>query len=223
MNQFTIESDGKVSDEAIVKTLEHLRGDLPRLDESAVEVHMAFFRAYAVCRASLAGQYEGLGFSIPRLNTLRHLYQAGEAGMTMTELSAYLEASVPSTMRLVSVLEAEGLLRRSTAEHDRRVTFVHLTEAGLETMRELLPSVMDIWSELWSSLNDMEKRTLSHLLAKVRMNLLSRFIGYESLLPYKIEARRGARRHGSGKPPARSSLEAGTPPESAGDEGHGAI
>ena len=71
---------------------------------------------------------------------------------------------------------------------------MQLTDAGIEKMRELLPPMIDMWSELWSGLNDMEKRTLSHLLAKMRMNLLSRFIGYESLLPYKMDVRRSASR-----------------------------
>jgi MarR family transcriptional regulator, 2-MHQ and catechol-resistance regulon repressor len=191
---FAILEDGKLNDLTIQKTIEQLRETMP-LNESAVEAHLALFRAYAVCFASLASRYEDLGLSVPRLDTLRWLYLAVENKLTITELSAHLEASLASVMRMVQALETEGWVRRYQSSVDRRVTVVELTDAGRQKCAEVLPQAMAIWSEMWSGLNDGEKATLSHLLAKFRINLLSRYIGHESLLPYKIEDQK--RRHGA--------------------------
>jgi DNA-binding MarR family transcriptional regulator len=187
VNNYTIRDDGKLSDETIHRTIRQLDQDVPSLDHLAVEAHLALFRASGVFRAALASKYEQLGFSVPRLNTLRLLYHAQDHRMTMTDLSAYLETTIASTMRLVGALEEEGWVSRTRAKRDRRVTVVSLTAAGLERTRAILPVMAEIWSEMWDGLSDIEKRTLSHLLAKFRLNLLSRFIGYESLLPYKLE------------------------------------
>ena len=187
MQQFTILNDGKLSDATVQKTIEQLRVEIGSLDEPAVEAHLSLFRAYAVCFASLATRYEDLGLSVPRLNTLRWLYLAPDNRLTITELSAHLEASLASVMRMVQALQGEGWVTRLQSEVDRRVTIVELTEAGREKCATVLPEAMAIWSEMWSGLTNAEKATLSHLLAKFRMNLLNRYIGHESLLPYKIE------------------------------------
>ncbi|HLF77982.1 MAG TPA: MarR family transcriptional regulator [Dehalococcoidia bacterium] len=193
MNNYTVQEDGKLSDETINRTIERLYEDVSALDHIAVEAHMALSRASGVFRAALASEYESLGFSVPRLNSLRLLYHADGYRMTITELSAYLETSVPSTTHLVNALEEEGWVRRLQDEHDRRVTLVELTEAGVERTRALLPHMTEIWSDMWCGLSDTEKAVLSHLLAKFRLNLLSRYIGFERLLPYKLKKRQGRR------------------------------
>ncbi|HWO74214.1 MAG TPA: hypothetical protein VNN21_11730, partial [Dehalococcoidia bacterium] len=72
---------------------------MPGLDAAAAELQLSLFKVHAMYRAALAAGYERLGVSVPRANLLRHLYFREGRRMTLTELSAYLESSLPSTMR----------------------------------------------------------------------------------------------------------------------------
>ncbi|HEX5367916.1 MAG TPA: MarR family transcriptional regulator [Dehalococcoidia bacterium] len=192
MQQFTILNDGRLADSVVLKSIESLREDVPQLSESAVECHMMLFRTYAAYFTAISERYEELGLSHARFNMLRWLHHADGNRLTITELGAGLEASVPNVIRLVQALEADGWIRRQQSPSDRRVVFVELTEDGHRRFRELLPRALELWEEVQSGLSNEEQVMLSHLLAKLRMSLLSRYIGRD-LVSYRIEARRRKR------------------------------
>jgi DNA-binding MarR family transcriptional regulator len=194
MQEFTILENGRLTDAIVLKTMELLREDVPQLDPTSVEAHMTLFRAYGVFFAAVSSRYEDLGLSHSRFNMLRWLYHAEDQRLSMTELGARLEASVPNVIRMVQALEADGWVRRIEGTEDRRVRFVQLTEEGRERFRLLLPRAVDIWEEVWSGLTGEEMEMLSHLLAKLRVSLLSRYLGSDDLVTYKLEARQRRRR-----------------------------
>lgn len=150
---------------------------------------MMLFRAYAAYFTTVSTMYEELGLSHARFNMLRWLYHAREHRLTMTELGASLEASVPNVIRMVQGLETDDWVRRVPSEQDRRVMYVELTTNGLERFKRLLPQAIDIWQKLQQGLSSDEQALLSHLLSKLRMSLLSRYIGRD-LLAYRIERRK---------------------------------
>jgi MarR family 2-MHQ and catechol resistance regulon transcriptional repressor len=189
VQQFTILENGQISDAAVLNSIEALREDVPNLDETAVEAHMMLFRAYAAYFTTVSTMYEELGLSHARFNMLRWLYHAREHRLTMTELGASLEASVPNVIRMVQGLETDDWVRRVPSEQDRRVMYVELTTNGLERFKRLLPQAIDIWQKLQQGLSSDEQALLSHLLSKLRMSLLSRYIGRD-LLAYRIERRK---------------------------------
>jgi DNA-binding MarR family transcriptional regulator len=189
VQQFTILESGKISDASVLKSLEDLRVDVPGLDDTAVEAHMMMFRAYAAYFTTISTMYEELGLSHARFNMLRWLHHAEGHRLSMTELGAALEASIPNVIRMVQGLESDGWVRRVPSEIDRRVMFVELTSDGHSRFRKLLPQAVDMWQEAQKGLSTEEQTLLSHLLAKLRLNLLSRFIGRD-LLSYRIEHRR---------------------------------
>lgn len=200
---YTLEN-GRLSDGVVLRSIAKLRQDVPDLDETAVEAHMTVFRAYAAYFDAVSGQYERLGLSHARFNMLRWLYHAEACRLSISELGARLEASIPNVMRMVQALEAEGWVRRLANEADRRVTFVEMTEAGLQRFRVLLPEALRIWQEVQSGLTRPEQALLSHLLTKLRMSLLTRYIGRDSLVQYRLEEqrrRRGRRGHGDTSTP----------------------
>jgi DNA-binding MarR family transcriptional regulator len=194
MQEFTILDNGRLSDAIVLKTMELLRDDVPRLDPTAVEAHMTLFRAYGVFFAAVSARYEELGLSHSRFNMLRWLYHADDGRLSMTDLGARLEASVPNVIRMVQALEVDGWVRRIEGTEDRRVRFVQLTEDGCERFRLLLPRAVQIWEEVWSGLSTEEMQMLSHLLAKLRVSLLSRYLGGDDLMSYRMEARRRRRK-----------------------------
>jgi DNA-binding MarR family transcriptional regulator len=193
MQQFTISHDGKLSDAHIQEVIDSLEGKVKDLDERVVEAHLSLVRATAVCNAMLSDRYEEMGLSIARVNTLRWLYLAEGHRFTLTELSARLEARIPTVLGLVKALEADDWVRREQSQQDRRVTYVHMTDTGLSRFAALLPRTIEIWSEIWSGITPNEQETLSHILAKFRMNLLSKYFRSDRLLPH-LESRRKQRK-----------------------------
>ena len=192
MQQFTILNDGRLADSVVLNAIESLKEDVPQLDENAVECHMMLFRTYAAYFTAISERCEELGLSHARFNMLRWLHHAEGNRLTITELGAGLEASVPNVIRLVQALEADGWIRRQQSPSDRRVVYVELTEDGHKRFRALLPRYTEMWEEVQSGLSTDEQVMLSHLLAKLRMSLLSRYIGRD-LVSHRIEARRRKR------------------------------
>ncbi|MCX7888302.1 MAG: MarR family transcriptional regulator [Rhodobacteraceae bacterium] len=69
------------------------------------------------------------GTTLPRFDVMAALWRRPE-GATMTELSRMLLVSNGNATAVVDRLEAEGLVRRTASESDRRTVIVGLTEAG---------------------------------------------------------------------------------------------
>src|SRR6185295_12739 len=68
------------------------------------------------------------GLSAPRLSALSVIVFAGP--IRMSDLAAAEQVRLPTTSRLVSDLEREGLVERVADEADRRVQRVQATQAG---------------------------------------------------------------------------------------------
>jgi DNA-binding MarR family transcriptional regulator len=203
--QVTILENGKLSDSVVLGSIESLRKDVPDLDDTAVEAHMTLFRAYAVYFDALSSRYEDLGLSHARFNMIRWLYHAAGNRLSMTELGAHLEASVPNVIRMVEGLQSDGWVTRVESETDRRVTYVQLTGDGLSRFRAMLPRALEIWEEVQSGLSSEEQAMLSHLLTKLRMSLLSRYMGTGDLVSFRLEKRKSRRETRTRRPAAAST------------------
>ena len=68
--------------------------------------------------------------TLPRFDVLAALYRRRD-GVTMSELSRMLLVSNGNATAVVDRLEADGLVRRTPSEADRRTVFVNLTPEGL--------------------------------------------------------------------------------------------
>lgn len=173
--EFTVSHGGRLSENSVRKTVEDFEREFPWTDDATLEIHLAFAQAFAVFSSGLARRYADLGISVPRFNALRLLYHAAEKHLTITDLGVRLGVSTASVTRLIDGLARDGWVQRENAEVDKRVTHVRLTESGEVRLAALLPSALGIWSDLWAGLTTDEKRLFSHLSARLRMSLLSRF------------------------------------------------
>jgi DNA-binding MarR family transcriptional regulator len=196
MQEFAVAADGRMTDRAVALAIEQYREEVPDADEAAIEAHMTLWRAHNVYAATLTQAYEELGLSIPRFNMLRWLYHSPGNRRSITELGAYLDASAPNVTRMVKALEETKWVRRVSSPGDRRVVLVELTDKGKEDFSALVPKAVDIWGDVWSGLSLSEKETLSHVLAKLRLSLLSRYIGPDGFFPHMLRRQRRARRGG---------------------------
>ena len=101
-----------------------------------------WIRLLGVTRAAENGLREYLRVrhdtTLPRFDVMAALYRRRE-GVTMSELSRMLLVSNGNATAVVDRLEADGLVRRTPSEVDRRTVHVALTPegtAGFETMAE---------------------------------------------------------------------------------------
>jgi DNA-binding MarR family transcriptional regulator len=200
MHQFSIDKEGRISDSGALASISELSELIPDVDPSALESHMMLFRTHAAYFTVLSSMYEEMGITHSRFNMLRWLLQADGHRLTMSELGARLEASVPNVTRMVVALEAEGWVRKYPSEADRRAVFAELTPEGMHLITALIPKANSVWKELQSGLTSDEQEILSHLLAKLRMSLFSRYLG-KDLIAFRLAAQRGRKSKVAGVPP----------------------
>jgi DNA-binding MarR family transcriptional regulator len=122
--------------------------------------------------AAAAAQYEvearlsAIGLSLAKLAALRVLSEAGES-LALTQLAERLSCVKSNITQLVDRLEADGLVQRQPAPHDRRARLATLTAAGRKACREGLRVQGAAEQDLLGRLTSAESRQLADLLTKV--------------------------------------------------------
>lgn len=87
--------------------------------------------------------------------------------VTQRELQDILEVRSGSLSEILNKVEADGFIKRSQSESDKRQLEVKLTEAGMEAAAKLTEERGHKSDELFSCLSDEEKQTLEELLNKL--------------------------------------------------------
>ena len=121
----------------------------------------AFLRAWSraaltVPRALDADLLVGQGMSLSEYIALMHLSEAPGRRLRMSDLACACALSLSGMSRIVSRLEAQGLVERERASSDGRGLNAVLTDAGLRRLRRAWPThlasvrrhMMDHLSEL---------------------------------------------------------------------------
>ncbi|RWX79126.1 MarR family transcriptional regulator [Neorhizobium lilium] len=98
---------------------------------------------------------------------------AEEDGMTPGQLAVRLGVKAPTMTRTIGRMEAQGFLERRADGADGRLTKVHLTEAGRQSVEQIGRSVSQCGALAAQGLSDKEVRTLLKLLKAVDQNLHS--------------------------------------------------
>ena len=134
------------------------------------EAHVMLLRAFM----SLTALTSGSGLSRARYNVLRILYKEPGRRLQMTDIGIGLNVSPTNVTKMVDGLERDGLVRRVRHDDDKRKTWTELTEEGVRSFEEALPKVLQFTDGVWGELSEDEKRSLVHVLAKLRMVLMTR-------------------------------------------------
>jgi DNA-binding MarR family transcriptional regulator len=108
----------------------------------------------------VAGEF---GLTPPQLFALRALDP--DNPVPMRELATQLHCDNSNVTGLVDGLEAQGLVERRSAEHDRRVRMLVVTERGVE-VRDRLGAVMKVLPAPIASLSAADQRTLRDVLRR---------------------------------------------------------
>ena len=96
---------------------------------------------------------------------LESLYHLGS--LTQGDISTKVLKSGSNMTTVVDNLERDGLVRRERNEKDRRVVNVHLTEAGQQKLKTVLPGHVAALVEEFSVLTVQEQETLGELCKKL--------------------------------------------------------
>ena len=110
------------------------------------------------------------GSTLPRFDMLSALDRAGEAGLTMGEVSRMLMVSNGNVTGLAARLKTDGLIEAMAAA-DRRVQRVRLTPTG-QTRFTTMARAHERWIEaLFADLTSAEADDLTRLLERTKRSL----------------------------------------------------
>ncbi len=106
------------------------------------------------------------GTTLPRFDVMAALYRRRE-DVTMSELSRMLLVSNGNATAVVDRLEADGLVRRTQSETDRRTVFVALTPEGLAQFERLALGHEAEVSRMFGRLSEADLDALTEILKRM--------------------------------------------------------
>ena len=187
---FTVR-DGLLTEDWAQELGEWYHGHAPERDSLSYEAHLLLAQTYKTL-TNTGRRTRGLPGG--RFGVLRVIYQAEGRRLPMNEIGRALSMSPANITKLIDGLEQEGMARRVTSEDDKRVTWAEMTPAGEPAFLATLPEAIANVDDTWSALSSEEKRLFVHLLAKLRMHLLTSDAaadGAEAVRGESIAARAG--------------------------------
>lgn len=129
-----------------------------------------WIRLLGVTRASEGSLREFLrvqhGTTLPRFDVMAALYRRRD-GVTMSELSRMLLVSNGNATTVVDRLEADGLVRRSPSDLDRRTVYVALTPEGLKAFEGLAADHEAEVDRLFAGLDEADLDRLTEILKRL--------------------------------------------------------
>src|SRR5690606_4765756 len=90
---------------------------------------------------------------------------------SMSDLAALASANLSTTTKIVYRLQEQGLVLTTTSSNDARVTNVHITEPGLEALRQSEERTAQLVERSLQGFNPAQVRKLNLQLEKLLANL----------------------------------------------------
>ena len=129
-----------------------------------------WIRLLGVTRAAENGLREYLRVrhdtTLPRFDVMAALYRRRD-GVTMSELSRMLLVSNGNATAVVDRLEADGLVRRTPSEVDRRTVHVALTAEGLAAFELMAEGHETEVARLFAALSEEELDQMTAILKRM--------------------------------------------------------
>ena len=172
MSQFEVREDGLLSERPVADLAEWYKKYCPSTDLLAFEAQFMLMRSYMSLKLDSPFELRG-GLTRARYNVLRILAQAKDERLLMTDIVQGMNVSPTNITKLVDVLVKDNYVRRVPDPQDKRKFWVELMPEGAKIFEETIPDVGDHVRELWAGISDQEKRLLIHLLARLRVNILT--------------------------------------------------
>jgi MarR family 2-MHQ and catechol resistance regulon transcriptional repressor len=126
----------------------------------------SLLRAESALRRALWSDLQRQGLSASGFSVLVLLTSAG-GELELRALRQRLRSSKASLTEVISTLQARGLVSRRRLVSDRRAASVKLTGAGREIVQTLFPEHSERVRDMFSVLDEQEKRSLMSLCRKL--------------------------------------------------------
>jgi DNA-binding MarR family transcriptional regulator len=169
---FVVGEGGLLSEPAASEQAEWYMSKCPQLDPLDFEAHIMLMRAYAALETDAPFDRRG-GLTKARYNVLRMLHGTDGNRKLMSEIVTGMNVSPTNITKLVDGLERDGYVQRAGNLNDKRKIWVELLPAGACVVEDTLPEVVRHVSGLWQGLSREDKKVLVHLLAKLRLDILT--------------------------------------------------
>lgn len=105
------------------------------------------------------------GLTVSQFGVLEALYHLGV--LNQSDLAQKLLKSTGNLTTVVDNLTRQGLVERHRCTEDRRVIYIHLTEAGRGLIESILPGHVDDVVAAFAMLNEDEQKMLGSLLRRL--------------------------------------------------------
>ena len=137
-------------------------------DKNRLRLWIRLLRATRIVEGELRERLKReFNSTLPRFDVLAALYRLRD-GMMMSDLSRYLLVSNGNVTGIVDRLAADGLVRRTHRDGDRRTSIVRLTGQGVQVF-EKMAGAHEAWiAELLGDVGAEEARRLSAMLRAFR-------------------------------------------------------
>ena len=136
-----------------------------RAEVRALDTFIKLTRCTNSVMARLAGRSTIGDLTYSQFAVLEALYHLGP--MTAGEVSQKILKSGSNLTTVIDNLERDGLVYRERDANDRRVIYVHLTEAGSSKLEAVLPGHVAALVEEFSILSVREQEMLGELCKKL--------------------------------------------------------
>jgi len=147
---------------------------LPEETKLTLRVHLRL----ATCRNLLMREarrsVERWGLTLPQFDVLAELSRAVDQGFTFVELSRLLLVTSGNLTGIVDRLEGDGLVRRETDDHDRRLVRIVLTRKGRDLAARIMPQHAQDIQALLAFMPAEQLTTLNEMLGHLRDGLRDR-------------------------------------------------
>lgn len=110
------------------------------------------------------------GISSTQYNVLRILRGAHPGGLTCSEIGNRMITADPDITRLLGRLKVRKLVRQQRDRRDRRVLWTHISEAGINLLKQIDPVIQEIPKELLRHLNEEQVAKFTELLELARQH-----------------------------------------------------
>jgi DNA-binding MarR family transcriptional regulator len=119
-------------------------------DESEVRTWIRFLATHSAITRELEARLMGAhGLTLSDYDVLVQLARAPEKKLRNIELANAVVLTRSGVTRLVDGLEKDGLVQRASCPSDKRGSFVQITDAGLQRLREAASTHLDAVRELF--------------------------------------------------------------------------
>lgn len=107
------------------------------------------------------------GLNAAKYNYLTVLYMSSGKELTISEICGLIHTSNATVTGMVSTLERDGFVRRTTNEEDARSVIVRLTSKGRKVAEATIPVHQQMIETALSGVSTPERKALVELLLKV--------------------------------------------------------